>query len=136
MPFYNFRQTQKEGTVENIGGQAFVDKFLAGKKACHGCFLHCDHTYQIREGKHKGTQGEKVEWETIVAFGPRLGSLDLENILVMNNLANQYGMDSISTGGSISLAIDLFEKGILTRADTDGVELRWGDSDLLVDLHQ
>ena len=134
MPFYNFRQTQMEGTVENIGGQAFVDKFLTGKKACHGCFLHCDHTYQIPEGKHKGTQGQKVEWETIVAFGPRLGSLDLGNILVMNNLANQYGMDSISTGGSISLAIDLFEKGILTRADTDGVELRWGDSDLFVDL--
>jgi aldehyde:ferredoxin oxidoreductase len=134
MPFFNFQQTQMEATVEKIGGQTFVDKFMTGKKACHGCFLHCDHTYQIPEGKHKGTQGQKVEWETIVSFGPRLGSLDLENILVMNNLANQYGMDSISTGGSISLAIDLFEKGILTRADTDGMELRWGDSDLLVDL--
>jgi aldehyde:ferredoxin oxidoreductase len=134
MPFYNFRQTQMEGTVEKIGGQTFVDKFLTGKKACHGCFLHCDHTYRIPEGKHKGTEGQKIEWETIVAFGPRLGSLDLANILVMNNLANQYGMDTISTGGSISLAIDLFEMGILTKADTDGMELRWGDPDLLVDL--
>jgi aldehyde:ferredoxin oxidoreductase len=134
IPFFNFRQTQMEGTVEKIGGETFVGKFMTGKKACRGCFLHCDHTYQIYEGKYKGTEGQKIEWESIAGLGPRLGNLDLGSILFMNNLANQYGMDTIGLGGSISLAIDLFEKGIITKADTDGMELRWGDTDLFVDL--
>jgi aldehyde:ferredoxin oxidoreductase len=134
IPFFNFRQTQMEGTVEKIGGETFVGKFMTGKKACSGCFLHCDHTYQIYEGKYKGTEGQKIEWESIAGFGPRLGNLDLGSILFMNNLANQYGMDTIGLGGTISLAIDLFEKGIITKADTDGMELRWGDADLFVAL--
>lgn len=136
MPFFNYKQTHMDSAVENIGGQAFVDKFLKKYKACHGCFLHCDHYYQISEGKYKGTPGQKIEYETIVGFGARLGNLDLASILYMNNLANQHGLDTITLGGSISLAIDLFQQGILTKADTDGMELRWGDPDLYVDLIQ
>lgn len=136
MPFFNYKQTQLDGVVENIGGQAFVDTFLTKYRACHGCFLHCDHYYQIPEGKYKGTRGQKVEWETIAAFGSRLGNLDLASILYMNNLANQYGLDTIALGGSMSLAIDLFQQGILTKKDTGGMELRWGDSDLFVKLIQ
>jgi aldehyde:ferredoxin oxidoreductase len=133
-PFFNFRQTQMEGVVEKIGGETFVDKFMKKRRACHGCFLHCDHYYEISGGKYKGTQGQKVEWESITALGPRLGNLDFESILYMNNLANQYGLDTVSMGGSISLAIDLFQQGILTKADTDGLELHWGDPDLFVKL--
>ena len=136
MPFFNYKQTQMDGAVEKIGGQEFVDKFLTKYRACHGCFLHCDHYYQIPEGKYKGTSGLKIEWETIAAFGARLGNLDLASILYMNNLANQYGLDTIALGGTLSLAIDLFQQGILTKADTDGMELRWGDSDLFVNLIQ
>jgi len=136
MPFFNYRQTQMENAIEKIGGQEFVDKFLTKYRACHGCFLHCDHYYKIPEGKYKGTAGLKIEWETIVAFGSRLGNLDLASILYMNNLANQYGLDTIALGGTLSLAIDLFQQGILTKADTDGLELCWGDSDLFVNLIQ
>jgi aldehyde:ferredoxin oxidoreductase len=133
-PFFNFRQTQMDGTVEKIGGKTFVDKYVTRRKACHGCFLHCDHYYTIPDGKYKGVDGQKLEWESITALGPRLGNIDLESILYMNNLANQYGLDTISLGGSMSLAVDLFEKGILTKADTAGVALGWGDPDLFVDL--
>ncbi len=134
IPFRNYQQTQMEGAVERLGGQTFVEKFVKKSRSCHGCFLHCDHFYSVSEGKHQGTQGAGVEWETIVAFGARLANLDLGSILYMNNLANQYGLDTISTGGTISLAIDLFQKGILTRADTDGLDLHWGDSDLAIQL--
>jgi aldehyde:ferredoxin oxidoreductase len=133
-PFFNFKQTQMEGVIEKIGGQTFADKFMKKHRACHGCFLHCDHYYEISEGKYKGVQGQKVEWESIVSLGPRLGNLDFESILYMNNLANQHGLDTVSMGGSISLAIDLFQQGILTKADTDGMELRWNDPDLFVKL--
>ena len=133
-PFFNFNQTQMEGVVNKIGGQTFFDKFMKSHRACSGCFLHCDHYYEISEGKYTGTRGQKVEWESITALGPRLGNLDFESILYMNNLANQYGLDTISMGGSISLAIDLYQKGILTKSDTDGIELRWGDPDLYVNI--
>ena len=133
-PFFNFKQTQMEGVVEKIGGQKFVDKFLKKLRACHGCFLHCDHYYEISDGKYKGVQGQKIEWQSIVSLGPRLGNLDFESILYMNNLANRYGLDTVALGGSISLAIDLFQQGILTKADTDGMELCWSDPDLFVNL--
>ncbi len=134
MPFFNFKQTQMEGTTEKIGGQAFADKFVKKHRACNGCFLHCDHYYEVPDGKYKGFQGQKIEWESVVSLGPRLGNLDFESILYMNNLANQYGLDTVTLGGSISLAIDLFEQGILTIADTDGLALRWNDPDLIVNL--
>ncbi len=134
IPFFNYKQTQLEKAVEEIGGQTFLDKFFTKHRACHGCFLHCDHYYKIPEGKYKGISGSKVEWETICAFGSRLGNLDLGSILYMNNLANKLGMDTIALGGTLSLAIDLFERGILTKGDTEGLELRWADSGLFVNL--
>ena len=133
-PFFNFRQTEMEGVVEKIGGENFVKKFMKKHRACSGCFLHCDHFYEISSGKYAGTTGQKVEWESITALGPRLGNLDMESILYMNNLSNQYGLDTVSMGGSISLAIDLYQLGILTKEDTDGLELHWGDPDLFVNL--
>ena len=133
-PFFNFKQTQMESVIEKIGGQTFVDKFMKKHRACHGCFLHCDHYYEISDGKHKGVQGQKIEWESIVALGPRLGNLDFDSIIHMNNLANQYGLDTVSLGGSMSLAVDLFQQGILTKADTDGIELRWSDPELFINL--
>ncbi|MHB1042610.1 MAG: aldehyde ferredoxin oxidoreductase family protein [Eubacteriales bacterium] len=133
LPVFNYQQTQMEG-IEKIGGIEFIKKYAKKSRACFGCFLHCDHYYHVPDGKYKGTQGPGLEYESIASFGPRLGNLDFGSILFMHNLVAQYGLDSISTGSSISLAIDLFEKGILTKADTDGVELRWGDTDLLVNL--
>ena len=134
MPIFNWQQTQTDDVVERLGGATFVDKFAKRSRSCQGCFLHCDHYYRISDGKYKGTEGPGLEYETIVAFGPRLGNLDFESILHMNNLANQYGLDTISTGGCLSLAIDLFQRGILTKSDTDGMELRWGDPDICVEL--
>jgi aldehyde:ferredoxin oxidoreductase len=133
VPNLNWRQAEIEGVVEKLGGTTFVEKFMKKYRACHGCFLHCDHYYQVSDGKYKGA-GLKVEFETIEAFGPQLGNLDFESILHMNNLTSQYGLDTITTGATISLAVDLFQQGILTKSDTDGLELRWGDSDLFVSL--
>jgi aldehyde:ferredoxin oxidoreductase len=67
-------------------------------------------------------------------FGAMCGVADLQAITMANYLCNAYGLDTISTGSSIAFALECYEKGILTEADTDGLELRFGDADLVVDL--
>lgn len=132
-PVKNFSSSILPG-IEKIDGKAFLEKYVEKSKACFGCYVHCDHFYHVREGDFAGTKGPGLEYETIGAFGGRCANTNLPSILKANNLCNQYGIDVISTGTSISLAIDLFERGIITEKDTDGLVLRWGDEKLIIEL--
>jgi aldehyde:ferredoxin oxidoreductase len=68
----------------------------------------------------------RLEYETIGAFGANCLNTDAESISMANHLCNSYGMDTISTGTIIAFAMELYEHGILTRKDTDGIDLKWG----------
>ncbi len=69
------------------------------------------------------------EYETIGALGTMVMVSDLEAVIYAGHLCNVYGMDTISTGGTIALACELFEEGLLTPADTGGLEIRFGDAE-------
>ena len=74
----------------------------------------------------------RPEYETMVAFGPLNLNGDLDSLIMANHLCNLYGFDTISAGCTISFAIECFENGIIAREDTDGIELRWGNSEAIV----
>lgn len=133
VPVKNWTGSELPGT-ENITGKAFYEHYAVKHRACHGCWAHCDHYYTVKDGPWKGTAGPGLEYESVNAFGSRCGNTDFGSILAANNLANQYGLDVVSAGGAIALAMDLYEHGIITEADTDGVPLRWADGQLIVDL--
>ena len=114
--------------VDAMSGETFLKKFATKNRACHGCFFHCDHYF--RSGK---LEGPGVEYETMNAFGLRSGNFkDMEAVFECANLANQYGLDVVSTGGSIALAMDLFERDVLTLKDTDQIDLTWGNRESMV----
>jgi len=71
--------------------------------------------------------GGGVEYETLAAAGALCGHTNLETILAVNNLCNDYGMDTISANQTISCAMAWFEKGLITRRDTEGLGLHWGN---------
>jgi aldehyde:ferredoxin oxidoreductase len=74
------------------------------------------------------------EYETLGAFGSNLGLDDLELIAKANEVCNALGLDTISAGMTISFAMDCFERGLISKADTGGLDLRFGNADVLLPL--
>ena len=117
-----------------IGGIRLTEEYSKRMRSCMGCAAHCTHVYSLKEGRYKGAYGEGPEFTLTSMVGDRCGISDLEALLKMNQLLNEYGMDSAAFGGLIGWAMDCYERGILKKADTDGLELRWGNAEAVIEL--
>jgi aldehyde:ferredoxin oxidoreductase len=117
--------------VDDVSGARMAETILVGKSACQGCVIACGRVVKLPKDskKRKGP-----EHETMVGFGANLMNANLESIVDMGDLCDRYGMDTISASNTIGLAFHLFEKGIVTKADTGGLELTWGDVDAIEEL--
>ncbi len=105
------------------------------KYHCYSCVIGCGGVCNIEDiTKGEFTHTHKPEYETVNSFGALLMNKDLDAIFYINELLNRAGMDSISAGTSVAFAIECFENGILTIEDTDGLELRWGNSEAVIYL--
>ena len=93
--------------------------------------IACGRVVNIRGDK---TKRKGPEHETMVGFGANLLNDNLEAIVELGELCDHYGMDTISTSNTIGLAFHLFEKGIVTKQDTGGIILQWGDVDVIKEL--
>jgi aldehyde:ferredoxin oxidoreductase len=129
----NFETTMFE-RYKDIGGIRFTEEYASGMRGCMTCGLHCTHFYSLKEGPLKGTYGEGPEFTLTSMMGDRCGISDMEALLVINRLLNEYGMDCAAFGGLIAWAMDCYERGILTKADTEGLELHWGNADSTIEL--
>lgn len=101
------------------------------KYHCYSCPLGCGGICSL-SGKYRETH--KPEYETILALGGLCANEDADSIFYLNEILNRAGMDTISAGGTVAFAIECFERGILTAKDTDGLELRWGNTDAVIAL--
>ncbi len=119
---------------ENISAETFEEKYLVKSESCFGCPIHCGKYSKIEEGKYAGTKGGSPEYETIVCLGSKCGIGNLEAIIKANELANKFGIDTISLGDTIAFSMEAYERGALKKEDTDGLELKWGDEDVLITL--
>jgi aldehyde:ferredoxin oxidoreductase len=125
LPVNNFTY----GTFKNadkISGEYLNERFVAKIIGCNSCAMRCEHIVVVPEGPFKGVT-TRMEYESLWALGPNCGIDRLDAISKAMDLCNQYGMDSISAGGIVGFAMDLYEHGILTDQDTDGLELRFGN---------
>jgi aldehyde:ferredoxin oxidoreductase len=124
LPTRNF-QTAHFPAAEKVSGERMAESILVGKMGCHGCIIRCGRDVEV-EGKR--TAGP--EYETIWAFGPDCGIDDLAAVVEANNLCNDLGLDTISTGSTIACAMELSERGYIQD------EIRFGDAELMLDLVQ
>jgi aldehyde:ferredoxin oxidoreductase len=122
LPTRNF-QTAHFPAAENVSGERMADTILSGKMGCQTCVIQCGRDVEI-EGKRM----EGPEYETIWAFGPDCGIDDLAAVSEANNLCNDLGLDTISTGSTIACAMELSEKGYIDD------EVRFGDAEQMLDL--
>jgi aldehyde:ferredoxin oxidoreductase len=134
----NFRESVFEDADE-ISGEEFRDRFSAraspvpGGRACFSCPNRCKRFGRIYTGKYAGTKGS-IEFEGVSAFGAKCGVNDMEAVFHAYMLSNDYGMDCITAGNVIALYMELREEGILTREDLDGVDLRFGNAEAMVEM--
>jgi aldehyde:ferredoxin oxidoreductase len=113
-----------------------MDKYTIGMSGCYGCPVSCRHRYILKDGPFAPFFAEGPEYTSLGAFGTMVDCKRMETILVANHLVNKYGLDTLETGGLIAWAMELYEKGILTKIMTDGIRLEWGNEDILFDLIQ
>jgi len=122
-------------TVENITAHRMVEKrYLLKMDTCFSCPIRCKKRVQVDEPWHVDPIYGGPEYETLTVFGSNCGVDDLEAIIKANELCNRYGMDTISTGVCISFAMECFEKGILSLEDTDGLDLSFGNAQVMVEM--
>ncbi len=101
---------------------------------CFGCQVHCRAQYKIPSGPYAGKYDEGPEYTSQGAFGGEPECRSAETVLTGNHLVDQYGMDNLETGSIISWAMELYEEGILTSKDTDGLDLKFGNDEALLEM--
>lgn len=111
-----------------------MDDVRVGHNGCFGCQVHCRQRYVIKEGAYKDTYGMGPEHTSQGSFGTMVGCRNLNTVLICNHLVNDYGIDTVETGNMIAWAMDLFERGILTKGDTDGLALRFGNDEAVIEM--
>ncbi len=127
----NFQLNQQEGG--NIECE-HIEEYSVGTEGCYGCIIHCRHKYLIKDGPYAGTYGQGPEYTSQGAFGMEVGCNNFETVLVGNHLVNKYGLDTLEVGSMIAWAMELYEKGILTDKDTDGLKLDWGNDEAVLEM--
>lgn len=121
----NFSQVTFEG-VKTACGSYYKD-LVQRYHACYNCPIHCRAFVKIDRGRHKGFLGDRGEYEPLSSWGPRCGNADGLESIYLCNLCDEYGIDSVGTGNIVAFAMELYEKGILTKEKTGGLELNWGN---------
>jgi aldehyde:ferredoxin oxidoreductase len=118
--------------ADNLSGVDLTEKFLTRNTACHKCVIACGR--ETQSTTYNDSKADGPEYETVGALGSLLMIFDLEAVIHAGHLCNIYGLDVISMGVTLGLACELFERGLLTAADTGGLEIRYGDAEMLFRL--
>ena len=134
VPIKNWKQGAWEEGCHRVSGQVMKDTILTGRYACKGCPIGCGRVVELKDGPYRGLKGKGPEYETAAVFGPLCLNDDLGAVAKANDLCNRYGLDTISTGAVIAFAFECFEEGLITRKDTEGMELVWGNAGALVTM--
>ncbi|MEX2706845.1 MAG: aldehyde ferredoxin oxidoreductase family protein [Candidatus Freyrarchaeum guaymaensis] len=131
-PTRNFSMGQWDEAANELAGEMFQETLWGGGKyvkPCYNCPIRCAHLAVIREGEYAGVSDEGPEYETISLFGPNCGIKSREVITVADRMCDNYGIDTISLGTTISFVMECVEKGLVSIEDIDGVDLRFGNEE-------
>lgn len=131
-PSENYRNTGEKDYTAGIGVEASVSR-KKGKEHCYGCPVGCT---QLKLAKSKAYEGgmSDPEYETYYSLGSVCGVTDIDSIIYNDQLCDKYGIDTMSVGVTIAMAMELFEQGILTLEDTDGLDLHFGNHEAVTRL--
>ena len=122
------KNNQETTWTEGLDAEHF-DQYRPGMEGCFRCPVNCRPLNDLHKATpDKYDQGDGPEYVTLGKFGPNLGIDSVEAVIRLNNICNDLGLDTASTGSTLAWAFELYQRGIITTADTGGIELVWGDA--------
>lgn len=134
LPVNNFRRSKLDDPSV-ISGDTYNEILLQKRKGCYACPIRCKRGVALEDPKYGlDSRYGGPEYETLAALGSNLNIVNLKAIAKGNEICNRYCLDTISTGMTIAFACECYEQGIITREDTGGLALQFGDADLMVQL--
>jgi len=128
LPTKNWRTGVFEDS-KGIDSEAVKSRVLVRKKACFDCAIACGSYSKVKSGIFKGAATEGPEYETLGLCGSNCGIGNVEAVVKFVEDCDRLGLDSISAGNVVALAMDLYEKGVLTKKDTGGLNLKFGNEE-------
>jgi len=134
LPTQNWRRTTFDESIGTLGMKAYHENMDVKAYACAGCPVACGRTTTIKTGPYAGETGGGPEYETLGAFGSKCLVNDLEAVAHAGHLCNDLGLDTIATGQTIAVAMEWYEKGLLTPESTSGLDLTWGNGAVFPEL--
>jgi len=134
LPLKNWVGSTWEEGAEKLSGQTMAKTILKRRYYCGSCVIGCGREVEVQDGPYAGVLGAGPEYETIGMLGGLTLVDNLEAIALGHQMCNQYGLDVISTGAVIAFAMECFEHGLITTADTGGIELRWGSASAMLEI--
>jgi aldehyde:ferredoxin oxidoreductase len=132
LPTNNYNEGQFED-CEPISGEKMAETILKARDTCFACVVRCKRVVEVTEGPYKSApKYGGPEYETIGTFGSYCGVRDLAAIATASQVCNENGVDTIACGATIAFAIECYEKGIITKEQTGGLELKFGDAAVML----
>lgn len=122
----NYRQNRFE-MIDQVDGRLLI-KDKVRSSGCYRCPVQCKAELKFKDGPMKDKTVTRPEFEPMINLGSKCGLGDLQAVVSLDNLCTRLGLDSTSAATAIAFAMDLFDRGILTEADTGGLVLAWGDA--------
>jgi aldehyde:ferredoxin oxidoreductase len=134
LPTHNFRDTHWDKARNINAGVMMNQGFKIGDTGCFACPMCCGKINLVKEGKYAGTVTEGPEYESAAMLGSNVGIDDFSAVLKANQLCDDLGLDTISTGNLIAAVIEGYEKDLLTLDDLDGKPVTWGDAERILEI--
>jgi len=129
----NWQATGEINMIPSLGIDAQA-KYITDRVFCDECMVGCSQVKKVKDGPYAGYVSEGPEFETTYSLGSNLGIDYLPAIIAGDRLCDEYGIDSVSAGVAIGFAMELYERGILTSKDTDGLELKFGNHRAMIEM--
>lgn len=126
LPTRNFQQSTFD-EAEGLSGESLIENNFSRRYGCAACTIRCEHLFKSLAGEE-----QRLEYETLFALGPLCGIQDSTTVLEAARLCDLYGLDTISTGGTIAWAMECAEKGLLHDVSENG--LRFGKAQAVLDI--
>jgi aldehyde:ferredoxin oxidoreductase len=134
VPIKNWSIGEDFELSSKLSGPTLTETYLTKAHACSNCPVACKRVVAVKDGPYQTEEGPGPEYETCCSFGTMIMNSDLAAVIKANELCNRYGMDTISAGATIAVAMDLYEKGIISAGAADHLDLAWGNMETVIVL--
>jgi aldehyde:ferredoxin oxidoreductase len=133
-PTRNYNEGQFEG-CDPLSGEKMAETILKERDTCFACVVKCKRVVEINEGPYKvDPRYGGPEYETLGTFGSYCGVDSLAAVSMANQICNEYAVDTIACGATIAFAMECYEKGIISKEQTGGIELRFGNAEAMLEV--